>query len=68
MLTPAATVQAITTIVAGPLPDGGGAGAGLNRVHQPSSANPPKGSVYQNAKFRLVFIAWPALVGISMAL
>ncbi|KAF7369228.1 hypothetical protein MVEN_00250500 [Mycena venus] len=64
-LGPAATiVPAATTISAGPLSDGGGAGTGLNRVHQPSSANPRKWS----AGFRLLFIAWPAFIGISMAL
>ncbi|KAJ6618211.1 hypothetical protein B0H10DRAFT_1795971 [Mycena sp. CBHHK59/15] len=63
-------IEAATTIVADLLPEGGGAGAGLNRVHSPSSAvaNPKKGSSFDKAMFRLVFIAWPALIGISMAL
>ncbi|KAF7328707.1 hypothetical protein MSAN_02472700 [Mycena sanguinolenta] len=61
-LTPAAVVPAATTVIAEPLPDDGGAGAGLNRVYQPSNAKPGKDSS------RVVFIAWPALVGISMSL
>ncbi|KAJ6482537.1 hypothetical protein C8R45DRAFT_1215308 [Mycena sanguinolenta] len=58
-LTPAAVVPAVATVVAGPLPDDGAAGAG---VYQPSGANPSKDSI------TLVFVVWPALVGISMAL
>ncbi|KAJ7665787.1 hypothetical protein B0H17DRAFT_1210792 [Mycena rosella] len=60
--------QAATTITAGPLPAGGGAGTGLNRVHSPSGATPGKDGRFRNPRFGLVFVAWPALVGISMAL
>ncbi|KAJ7489161.1 hypothetical protein FB451DRAFT_1223923 [Mycena latifolia] len=67
-LAPTTKFAAATTISAGPLPAGGGAGTGLNRVHSPSSANPRQGSGFQHAKFRLMFIVWPALIGISMAL
>ncbi|KAJ7040969.1 hypothetical protein C8F04DRAFT_1391428 [Mycena alexandri] len=63
-ITPTAKVGAATTISAGP---GGGAGTGLNRVHLPSSAN-RKGSKSRCAKFRMAFILWPALVGVSIAL
>ncbi|KAJ7097581.1 hypothetical protein C8R44DRAFT_811691 [Mycena epipterygia] len=67
-LPPTVEFAAATTISAGPLPKGGGAGTGLDRVHSPNSANPRKGSDYPDARFRLVFILWPALIGISMAL
>ncbi|KAJ7149132.1 hypothetical protein C8R46DRAFT_1127266 [Mycena filopes] len=63
-ITPTAKVGAATTISAGPLSQGG---TGLNQVHIPSSAN-RKGSKSRHAKYRMVFIAWPALIGISMAL
>ncbi|KAJ7100782.1 hypothetical protein B0H15DRAFT_461027 [Mycena belliarum] len=64
-LAPTAKVAAATTISAGPLPASGGGGAGLNHVHSPSGANPGK---VQRARHRLVFLVWPALIGISMAL
>ncbi|KAJ7312955.1 hypothetical protein DFH08DRAFT_973160 [Mycena albidolilacea] len=64
----AATVAAATTVYAGPLSNQAGGAGDLNRVHQPNSANPRKRSEYPNAKLRLLFIVWPALVGISMAL
>ncbi|KAF8176324.1 hypothetical protein K438DRAFT_1770531 [Mycena galopus ATCC 62051] len=67
----ASPVPAVATVVAEQLPADGGAGAGgLNRVHQANSANPRKikGAQYRDARFRLAFIAWPALVGISIAL
>ncbi|KAJ7767969.1 hypothetical protein DFH07DRAFT_1058453 [Mycena maculata] len=68
-LAPTLEFAAATTISASPLPVGGGGGANLNRVHSPSSgANPRKASDFRNARFRLLFVVWPALIGISMAL
>ncbi|KAJ6498511.1 hypothetical protein C8R47DRAFT_1111953 [Mycena vitilis] len=64
-LAPTPKVPAATTISAGPLNDQSG-GAGLDRVHSPNSANPRKES--REAQYRLAFILWPALIGISMAL
>ncbi|KAJ7182855.1 hypothetical protein C8R43DRAFT_15148 [Mycena crocata] len=62
-LAPTPKFAAATTVEAGPLPPGGGGGGGLNRVHSPNRAR--KGD---DARFRLVFIVWPAVIGISMAL
>ncbi|KAJ6551153.1 hypothetical protein B0H19DRAFT_1263844 [Mycena capillaripes] len=66
-LAPTTKVPAATTISA-EAPQGDEAGTGLNRVHSPNSANPRQGSEYQDVRFPLVFIAWPALIGISLAL
>ncbi|KAJ7444574.1 hypothetical protein B0H11DRAFT_2088734 [Mycena galericulata] len=67
-LAPTAEFAAATTISAGPLPSYGVGGTGLNHVHSPNSGNPRKGSHFQDVGFRLTFILWPALIGISMAL
>ncbi|KAJ7779183.1 hypothetical protein B0H16DRAFT_808218 [Mycena metata] len=63
-ITPTTKFGAATTVSAGPT--GGGAGTGLNQVHLPSSAN-RKGSKSRRAKYRMAFVLWPALVGVSMA-
>ncbi|KAK7052092.1 hypothetical protein R3P38DRAFT_2858533 [Favolaschia claudopus] len=71
-LEPVTKVPAVATITAGPLPPGEDAGGtGLNRVHVPNAAANPRhklASEYHFVKFRLAFIAWPALFGLSMAL
>jgi hypothetical protein len=61
---PASRLAAATTITVPPLREGEGAGTGLNRVHSPNGV-----SIRSKAKFRrAVFIVWPALIGVSMAL
>ncbi|KAJ6598200.1 hypothetical protein DFH09DRAFT_903195 [Mycena vulgaris] len=67
-LAPTQKYAAATTITASSLPAGDGGGAGLNRVHSSTGSANPKGSSFQTAKFRLVFIVWPALFGMSMAM
>ena len=56
-----------TTIYADPLRNGQG-DTGLNKIHNGAGASASKRVDLEKIKFRLVFILWPALIGISMAL
>lgn len=67
-LLPTSTIAAATTIYASSLNDHGD---GLNQIHYNGvgeSATRSKRIDLEKLKFRLVFILWPALIGITMAL
>jgi hypothetical protein len=76
LLTPSAAVSQTastssaasgTTVYADPLGDGR-RGSGLSKITNSAGDSSSKRVNLEKIKFRLVFILWPALIGISMAL
>jgi len=64
-LTPTPSFAASSTVVANPLPS---SSDGLNRVLNGGVSTTGKRFDMEKFKFRLVFIVWPALIGLSMAM
>lgn len=63
-LPPTPNIVASSTVIADPLPSGGGAGGtGLNHVWNGGISARSKKFDMEKFKFRLVYIVWPALVG-----